>query len=416
MRKLLVFAHRWVSLLAGLLLVLLGLTGSLMVWQAEIDAALNPRWFATDTTCPASHRPVADVLAVLARDAPQARAAIVLAPQRAGAAYQVWERRDAATGWRREHFIDPACGVYLGSRDRGALRMDRAHAIPMLYELHSKLLSGATGHIVVGAGGLVLFGLAVSGVWLAWPRGGGLSAWRRVLGVKATASRARLWFDIHRAVGMWLAPLCLLLTMTGAAMVFDDQARALVGMVLPLQTLPKMPKAPSTTKLRDAPAALAPDDWVQRAQHEFPAAQWSRLTLPSGNGTVVEVRLLQRAEPRTDTGSTRVRLGSDGQVVARHDPLQAPAGNRLLDWVFPLHSGEALGLAARVLWSLFGMVPALLLGSGVWLWWRRHTSTRATGAANERTRYAAPTSPASVLSTSDLTKALSRPGNPNWKR
>jgi uncharacterized iron-regulated membrane protein len=83
------------------------------------------------------------------------------------------------------------------------------------------------------------------------------------------------------------------------------------------------------------------------------------------------VRLLQPGEPRADTGNTRVRLDAAGRIVAVHDPLRAPAGNVLLDWVFPLHSGEAFGLVARVLWSAFGTVPALLLGSGLYLWWRR---------------------------------------------
>ena len=128
-------------------------------------------------------------------------------------------------------------------------------------------------------------------------------------------------------------------------------------------------------------AALAPDELVRRALREFPDAQWSRLTLPAENAAQAEVRLLQRAEPRADTGSTRVRLGADGQVAARYDPLQAPVGNRLLDWVFPLHSGEALGFAARVLWSVFGFVPTLLLGSGLWLWWRRTKVPNPRGSA-----------------------------------
>jgi uncharacterized iron-regulated membrane protein len=126
---------------------------------------------------------------------------------------------------------------------------------------------------------------------------------------------------------------------------------------------------------------MAPDALVRQALREFPDAQWSRLTLPAGDGAIAEVRLLQRAEPRADTGNTRVRLSVDGHVIARHDPLQAPAGSVLLDWVFPLHSGEALGIAARVLWSAFGLVPALLMGSGAWLWWRRTRVKRQYGGA-----------------------------------
>ncbi|WP_432644271.1 PepSY domain-containing protein, partial [Listeria monocytogenes] len=41
MRKPLTLLHRWGGLLAGLVLALLGLSGSLMVWQASLDSALN---------------------------------------------------------------------------------------------------------------------------------------------------------------------------------------------------------------------------------------------------------------------------------------------------------------------------------------------------------------------------------------
>jgi uncharacterized iron-regulated membrane protein len=314
---------------------------------------------------------VAEVLALLAREAPEARPALVLAPPSPGAAYQVWERRDPASGRRREHFIDPDCGRYLGARERGALHLDRAHAMPLLYELHSKLLAGDTGHIVVGTGALVLCGLTLSGIVLAWPRGGGWAGWRRALGVKRGAARVRLWFDVHRAAGLWLAPIALLVSITGAALVFDGQARTLVGWVLPTERPPKMARAPMPKSADHATAAADPDALVARALQEFPSARWARLTLPAGTGAPAEVRLLQPGEPRVDTGATRVRLDAAGRVVARYDPLKSPAGSVVLDWVFPLHSGEALGVIARLLWAAFGLLPTLLLATGAWLWWHR---------------------------------------------
>lgn len=381
MRRALSLLHRWVALAAGLLLALLGLTGSLMVWQAELDAALNPAWFGRAATCMATSNPVADTLAVLARAAPGAKPAIVLAPARPGGAHQVWERRDPTSGLRREHFIDPACGRYLGSRLRGAWLLDRAHAVPLLYELHSKLLAGETGHIVVGCGALVLLGLALSGVWLAWPARHTRDAWRRVLTIKTGASPQRLWFDVHRAVGLWLTPLCLLLTVTGAMLVFDNTARAVVAAVLPVERLPRLSRDAPESQPRTR-ASL--DDLVAIATAQFAHATWSRLTLPTGPDGVAEVRLLQAGEPRVDTGNTRVRLSASGHVIAVHDSLHAGAGSTLLDWVFPLHSGEALGLAARVLWSAFGLVPALLLASGLWLWWRRTRQRQPTLAPRQR--------------------------------
>ena len=195
MRKLFTLAHRWVGLLAGLVLALLGLTGSLMVWQASLDAALNPGWFrAPASACTAPATPVATTLALLAAHAPRARAQTVVAPREPGAAYQVWEARQAETGRRTEHFIDPACGRYLGSRERGVVRLDAAHAVPLLYELHSHLLAGETGHVIAGITALLFTGLTLTGLWLSWPRTTGprLKAWAQALKTDSSCAVAAL--------------------------------------------------------------------------------------------------------------------------------------------------------------------------------------------------------------------------------
>lgn len=370
MRKGLTLLHRWVGLLAGLVLALLGLTGSLMVWQASLDAALNPAWFrAPAHACPATREPVAHTLALLSAHAPSARALTVVAPREPGAAYQVWEARQGETGWRTEHFIDPDCGRYLGSRERGALRLDAAHAVPLLYELHSHLLGGETGHVVAGVTALLFTGLTLTGLWLSWPRSTGprLKAWGQALRVRWQGPPARRWYELHRAAGLWLLPVALVVSLTGAALVFPNPTRDGVAAVLPLQRLAKLPKA--SAEAGAAGPSLGPDAWLAVAQQAFPNARWSRLTL-GGKGPV-EVRLLQPGELRESTGYTRVRLDRQGRVLERYDPLAAPAGNRLVDSFFPLHSGEALGLVARLLWTAFGLLPAALLATGAWLWWRR---------------------------------------------
>ncbi|MFG6459536.1 PepSY-associated TM helix domain-containing protein [Roseateles sp. BYS96W] len=385
-RRVLTWLHRWISLSAGLLLAVMGLSGSLLVWQSELDAALNPDWFAPLPACSApadgehgaEPATVARVLALLQGHAPGRQAAIVVAPHLPGAAYQVWERRDA-DGLRREHFVDAACGRYLGMRERGRVAWDARHLVPTVYELHRYLWSGETGALVVGSGGLVLLGLGVSGLVLAWPRQAlRWSSWVRVLGIKWQAAAVRRWYDVHRAVGFWLAPLLVLLTVTGAAMVFSDSARTWVAAVLPFEKPAKAPRAGASAEAAPGPA-LAPDEWVALAQRQFPHARWSRLTLPRSTG-VVEVRLLQPGEPRVDTGNTRVRLSPAGALIQRYDPLNAPAGNVVINWLFPLHSAEVFGLVARVVWSVFGLVPALLFGTGAWLWWRRTRAVRSAAA------------------------------------
>jgi uncharacterized iron-regulated membrane protein len=367
--------HRWVALAAGTWFALLGLTGTLLVWHGELDRALNPAWFAPRVACAdgagTSAQPVAQALDVYARHA-VAPAVQVMAPEATGAAYVVWSK--AANGARIQHFVDVRCGQYLGQREWGVARFDRAHFVPALYELHRSILSGEVGHVLVGFVGLLLLGVTITGAITAWPRLSNRAGWGRTLGIRRGVAARFVYYDIHRATGMWLLPLLLVMSISGIYLCFPKQTRAVVAAVLP--TSGAGPAVVRTPPKRDVPAGTAPtpDALVASAERLWPDATWSRLQLPSGENKRYEVRLLQSRELRKDTGDTRVWMDADGRVEDVRDPLNAPAGDALISWLFPLHSGEAFGVAGRVLWTLFGLAPLILFATGAWLWWQRRMS------------------------------------------
>jgi uncharacterized iron-regulated membrane protein len=367
--------HRWMALTVGTWFALLGLTGTLLVWHGELDRALNPAWFAPRAACvdsdAASSRPVAQAVSIHARhsDAPAVQ---VMAPELQGAAYVVWSK--APNGSRIQHFVDVRCGGYLGQREWGAVRFDRAHFVPALYELHRSILSGEIGHALVGFVGLLLLGVTITGAIAAWPRIQNRADWKRVLSVRRGATARGFYHDLHRATGMWLVLFMLLMSLSGIYLCFPKQTRSVVAAVLPTSgPRPFVPTSPPghESAARASGIAPTPDALVASAERLWPDATWSRLQLPSGDSKRYEVRLLQSREPRKDTGDTRVWLDSRGRVDETRDPLDAPAGDVLIAWLFPLHSGEAFGLAGRVLWTLLGLVPLLLFATGAWLWWQR---------------------------------------------
>jgi uncharacterized iron-regulated membrane protein len=428
--------HRWVALAVGAWFALLGLSGSVLVWHGEIDRALNPQWFAanavgqcadasasrkaseaplptgeglgrgaTAATQPQDSRdtavatPIAAALAIHARHH-DGKPTQVMAPATPGAAYVVWTK--TGDGARMQHFVDVGCRRYLGHRQWGAVRFDREHVVPALYELHRSILSGEIGHIIVGFVGLLLLATAITGLVTAWPRHATRDAWKRTLTIKRGAATRRWFYDLHRATGMWLALFLLLMSVTGAYLCFPKQGRALVAAVLPMAdpsktTAPRMQRVGdarggNSTKLakstaprmrrgenaeesakRQAASAMpaTTDELVAHAEELWVDAEWSRVQLPAKPGEGVEVRLLQAAEIRMDTGDTRVKFDATGRISEVRDPVRAPAGDRLISWLFPLHSGEALGLTGRLAWTLFGSVPPLMFATGLWLWWQR---------------------------------------------
>jgi uncharacterized iron-regulated membrane protein len=74
------------------------------------------------------------------------------------------------------------------------------------------------------------------------------------------------------------------------------------------------------------------------------------------------------------------------------DPLEESTtvprlGDTLLYWLTRLHFGRWGGIPTKVLWTLFGLVPAALFVTGTYMWWCRvlrpafNDRNRHTGAA-----------------------------------
>ncbi|MGR8932163.1 MAG: PepSY domain-containing protein [Gammaproteobacteria bacterium] len=54
-----------------------------------------------------------------------------------------------------------------------------------------------------------------------------------------------------------------------------------------------------------------------------------------------------------------------GKILAVQNPNQFSAGETPLNLLWPLHSGEVMGLASRILWCGMGLAPLILYVSGL---------------------------------------------------
>jgi len=119
------------------------------------------------------------------------------------------------------------------------------------------------------------------------------------------------------------------------------------------------------------------DQIVAAGRSAFPEGDLKRIDLPRDAQTPYRLSFNQPGEAWSHHGASRVWVDPrDGAVLATWDPLSVAAGSRFMGWQFPLHNGDALGLAGRWLVFLGGWLPALLFGTGLYLWWRKHQLRR----------------------------------------
>lgn len=354
--------HRWLGLVAGVVLVVSGVTGAALVFRAEIDAALDPhllRVAPADTRAPLQEM----VDRVIARHPADPLPARVRMPTHAGGTLEFW----MGTAPDRYVYTDPYTGGLLGARK------PTEFLTGWLFLLHSHLLSGELGHTIAGVAALVLMSLSITGIVVWWPRRAPWKAWaqwRAALVVKRGVGAKRFTFALHRAVGFYASVLLLVAGTSGASLVFHEQfeqaAHILMG------TRPAPAPVAATSEASAAPAPSLPlDTLLAIAEQAQPGGFISYLYLPTRAGESFRVRKRLPGEEHPN-GKSFVHVDpTTGRVLAVEDGSRAPRGARLYSILYPLHIGVLGGTATRLLAVLVGLSLPLLAITGTLVWWRR---------------------------------------------
>ncbi|NRR31151.1 PepSY domain-containing protein [Oxalobacteraceae bacterium] len=378
MKKFARFLHLWTSLVFGAILVVLGLTGSALSWMHELDSMLNPgllhvaapAGLSARDPMPANPILTQAVAEMLARDARYGRPGMLELPERAGDVFIAWYRPSPgpdSSPWRQTHtrqvMVDPAKLDVRGERNWGEFGLSRPLLMPTLFHIHRYLVAGEVGKVVVAITGVSLLLSLVTGMILWWPRMA-RSAILHALKVRHGGSWPRFSFQLHRAGGFFAAPVLLVSAVSGIYFNMPQWVTPAVNALSPLTPNAKLTNQ-SSLPVDGMSLALA----VSSAQAQFPEGWVSRMSFPAKADQPFEIRLRQPDELREGPGATRISIDSgDARVLRVIDPERARGGDKLLSWLFPLHTGEAFGMGGRIFISLVGLLPLAFFVTGLVVW------------------------------------------------
>lgn len=362
--------HLYLGLFGGFVFVILGLTGSVLVFGPEIERMLNPGTFAARSSGPT--RPLDEMLAAAARDRPNDPPPFrILMPQHAGGVVEIWTATRTDDSGYRITTVDPASAVVLGTMTWG-------HTLPsFFYRLHNSLFLGTAGKTVIGVVGLLMIVSVCTGGMLWWPR-------RAVRLTRALAIRKSIWgyalhLELHKAVGAFSGLLLLVTIVSGVSIVFRQEVRTFISAMLPVTSV----RTDLESRVPSDPRPIGADRAVARARDLFPTATLKRVTFPTGPQGTYLVSLGQPGEVRERYGQSGTTVLIDqysGEVLAVRDYRALRVGDLVLAWLFPLHNGEALGEIGR--WTVFaiGFAPLVLYVTGI-VMWRTRSPARGRRAA-----------------------------------
>lgn len=359
--------HHYLGLSTGLIFVLLGLTGIVNTFWVELDRCLNPALMISQTS--GKFRSLDDILKAVQIAHPNQNGSweLVIPAQANGMLTAIYkqpkEKKDAPYA---EIWVD--VNPYTAEVVRSYFWGDTV--MTWIFDLHSTLLLGKTGHNIVGILGLVLMVSLGTGLYLWWPSPNRV---RQAFIIKRGAGKPRLMFDIHRVAGIYGILILFILAFSGVYLVYPDYINSIVA-ISPGQKTPK--KWASTAGPGSKPISI--EQAVLIAKQVFPDAEVKRISTPNGVVGVYKFSLRQPSEIfKTSYPETQVWIDQySGTILGSLDPKNYPMMKTFLSIQWELHSGQAFGLSGRILVCIVGLVPLILYITGFIRWLQKRRATQ----------------------------------------
>lgn len=336
LRRIFLWLHRWVGVVAGLVILFAAVTGGVLVFQHTQDRWLNPELFPREATAVEKRAPVSAALDEVSRKHPQMRVQGVRLPR---------DERDALVlmGGNSMVHCDPRTGVILGIRPRMGLWWQT------FVKLHVNLMLGSNGGLIVEIATWVTLGLALTGLWLWWPL--------RIFGFRKGSSFRRFNLDLHSVAGLYSSLFLIVVCITGLTMRH-----------LHLEH----PRSPGSHAPQAGAARISVDMAIQAAETALPGAKAAGVEMPPPYPQATFRVQLAFPEDGTPAGRSVVFVDQwSGQALAVHSAREGSFMERYDNLQLSLHIGAVGGTATR--WIALFVCVALVLQifSGYVLWWKR---------------------------------------------
>nr|WP_255490434.1 sulfite reductase flavoprotein subunit alpha [Duganella sp. SG902] len=347
--------HWFVGITAGTVLMVIGLTGAILAFREQILDAINPgvRNVAVQdlaTLGPQqimlaaqAARPHERVTSIIFYDTPGSSARVGLAPppgQRKGETI----------------YFNPYTGALLPE-------LAGEDFFEWTEQLHRfLLLPRDPGKMVSGTLAFCLMGLALTGLYLRWPRR--LWDWRTWLTFDTRMKGRSFLWGLHSVVGTWVMVVFLMFTASGVYWAFEpirDMADGWMGTMRPPRETTSKPKAAKPAKAEPADLTLS---W-ETFQKNAPNWQMAFLRPPERANAPLQILWVAKDATHVRARSSMTINQQTGALVKHELYNDKPLGARFQSTIYPLHIGTYFGVAGQ----LIVFIAALALpGFGITGW------------------------------------------------
>ena len=369
--------HLWLGLGAGIIVLIVSITGCLFVFQKEInDYYYHKILYVTPQSSPV--HPVSELKktaeAALGPGKPLLNITTYTQPDKAWE-FMTYKGNDTAltyfgtVEYYESVLINPYTGKITGQIDY------KHNFFSIVKGIHwSLLLNDKYGQTIVGWSTFIFVILLITGLIMWWPKKWNKSNRDKSFKIKWKAGFKRVNYDLHNVLGFYAMMIALVIALTGMVWAFS-WFQATVYVVASGSVTP--PDRSLRESVKGA-AAITGDPLDKAFEQAVPILKGARRIFiypASGDKGVNVIGGYQGKE--TYYGADELQFDQySARLLGRRNDTHKNRGERLIEMNYDIHVGAIAGLPGKILAFIISLICASLPVTGFYVWWGKQKKSK----------------------------------------
>jgi uncharacterized iron-regulated membrane protein len=366
-KKTILFTHRWLGFISGLVVLIVSITGCLFVFQDEIQDALYSYRRVEVQSKP--YLPPSQLKSLALKHYPKGAANITAYYGNDRPAVVMVNVPEAGTHYI---YMNPYTGTFLHDED-----IAKNFFIIVEYIHLYLLLPANIGQLVVGISVIIFVILLVTGMVLWWPKR--KSDRKRSFKIKWNGRWRRVNYDLHNVLGFYAFSIALILALTGLSIAFDWMRNGIYTAFNLGKNYPSEKREAQSDSLQKRLANTAPvgDRVLIYAKTNSPRAQMFFVIDGDGKGgntTSVTAYYTPMHYYRSDSYTFDQY---SGKILTTQLHQTKSPGRKMNDANYDIHVGQILGLPGKIIAFFASLICASLPVTGFIVWWGKRNKKKS---------------------------------------
>jgi uncharacterized iron-regulated membrane protein len=381
MKKIIGWLHLWLGISSGLVVLIVALSGSLLVFEDELEHLFQPYFYYVQVPAQATGIST-DILAGKVQERyPDFKSNYIIVEPEANRTV-LFSVRKGKGGKGNGKIVLIAVNPYSGQIIKAVDEKGRFFAVVL--RLHRYLCMGETGKIITGISCSIFTILIITGLVLWWPKRNNRKQRFRV---KWNASFKRLNWDLHAIFGFYINIFVLMISLTGLVWSYK-WINNLVFYALDGNIKSTKVKAPESLAVKGSNIQYL-DKILNTTNEKLTHSGTIMIRFAENDSTALTVSKVNTTASISNVVDFLYFQKGTAALIQERPYAKESKGMKARRLFYPIHTGSIYGWPTKILALICALVAASLPVTGVLIWLGRKKKEKPSlkKHANARVQY-----------------------------